>query len=264
MNRKYILSIIILTHNNENCIKLCIDSLIKYIEVKSEVIIVDNNSSDNTLNILYKYKNTNKLDFKIIKNNKNLGVSKGRNIGLKNSSGKYILFLDSDAYMIDNTINIGIDFLKNNKDIGIVVPKMFYKNNEIQDNIRYFPTIKSKLKSALLGILHKFNKNISVNKKDYQDKRNDIIFEVDYGIGAYTLLKRDVYLSIGLYDELIFYGPEDADYLLRAKKNGFKTYYNGLINIVHERQRLSHKKIFSKMTYYHIRGLIYYFIKNRK
>ena len=265
MKKNNLLSIIILTHNNEDCINTCLNSINKYIPFKdTEIILVDNNSTDNTLNILKQFKNKTKFNTKIIFNKKNMGVSSGRNIGLKQSSGNYILFLDSDTYFIDDSIKIGIDFLKSNKDIGIVVPKMFYKNKEIQDNIRKFPTIKSKIKNGFKGILHKFNKKIDINSSDYDNIRNQVIFEVDYGIGAYTLIKREVFINIGFYDEHIFYGPEDADYALRAKIAGFKTYYNGLISIVHERQRLSHKKVFSIMTFYHIKGLIYYFIKNRK
>ncbi len=260
------LSIIILTHNNENCIDECIYSIDKYVNIKNtEIIIVDNNSTDKTISLLNKFKKNNtKFKIKIIKNKTNLGVAKGRNIGLKKATGKFILFLDSDTIMVDDSIKIGINFLKKNKDIGIVVPKMFYKNLEIQDNIRYYPTIKRKIKLGFDGIKRKFIKSTNINTNDYLEMRDKVIFEVDYGIGAYTLMKDLVVKKIGFYDEKIFYGPEDADYCLRAKLNGFKTYYNGNINIIHERQRLAHKKIFSKMTYYHIKGLIYYFHKHRK
>ncbi len=261
-----LLSIIILTHNNENCIKLCLNSLKKFIDFNAEIIIVDNNSLDNTLKYIKTFKNKNKFfkRIEIIENKKNLGVSKSRNQALKIIKGNYVLILDSDTYMIDDSIKIGINFLKENKNIGICIPKMFYKNLEIQDNIRYYPTITSKIKAVLNIFLNKLHIKKEKDVLDYSDKREkEKIFEVDYGICAYLLAKKEVFDSIGFFDEAIFYGPEDVDICLRAKKAGFKVYYNSNINIVHERQRLSHRKIFSKINFYHIQGLIHYFWKHK-
>ncbi len=265
-NNKIILSIIIITHNNENCIKKCLNSLNKYIiDIECEVFLIDNNSNDNTVNILKNFKDNNKkFKITILENKKNIGISKSRNQGIRKSHGDYILFLDSDAYLIDNSIKIGMDFLKNNKDIGICIPKMYYENMEIQDNIRHFPTLNKKIKSAFNGILHKISKKKDINNFSYTKLTKELdIFEIDYGIGAYMLIKKDVVDSIGLFDEKIFYGPEDADYCLRAYNNGFKVYYNSYVSVIHERQRLSYKKTFSKINFYHIQGLCHYFCKHK-
>lgn len=265
--KKYVdfLSIIILTHNDEDCISRCLNSLNKYIKLKSEIIIIDNNSKDKTKEILTNFKtNNNKFEITIVFNKKNLGIAKSRNQGLKICKGNYILILDSDTIMIDDSIYEGIDFLKSNKNIGIVFPKMFYADLTIQDNIRYFPTIKSKTKAVINIIKYKMMKRKIENVLDYNDMRNQKdIFEVDYGINAYMLIKKEVIKNVGIFDERIFYGPEDVDFCLRVHNYGYKVYYNSNINIVHERRRLSSKKIISKINFYHVQGLIYYFCKHK-
>ena len=100
------ISIIILNHNNEKIIKKCLDSLLKYRKrYNYEIIIIDNLSSDNSVEIISQYK-----EIKLYKNDKN-GCSSGRNLGVKKATKKYILFLDSDQYptneeWLDNYIDI--------------------------------------------------------------------------------------------------------------------------------------------------------------
>lgn len=89
------ISIIIPTYNSENTIEKCINSLIEQTYKNLEIIVIDDCSRDNTLNILKKYKN----NIILIKNKKNVGPGASRNKGLKVCSGKYIGFVDSDDYV---------------------------------------------------------------------------------------------------------------------------------------------------------------------
>ena len=94
------ISVIIPTYNSENFIKRAIDSILAQIKVNYEIIIFDDYSSDNTLEIVHRYKKNNN-NITIIESEKNVGQGKGRNEALKFARGDYILFLDSDDYFID-------------------------------------------------------------------------------------------------------------------------------------------------------------------
>jgi len=89
-------------------------------------------------------------------------------------------------------------------------------------------------------------------------------FEVEYLIGACQLIRKDVVQQIGQLDEHIFYGPEDADYCQRAFLAGWKIFYIPYVSFWHDYQKITNKRLFSKMSWVHVKALLYYFWKYRK
>ena len=94
---------------------------------------------------------------------------------------------------------------------------------------------------------------------DFNERKE--IYEVDYLMGACWLLRKDIVDKVGMLDEKIFYAPEDVDYCARIWQNGYKVVFCQNANIIHEWQRISKKKIISKMNFEHIKGLAYFFKK---
>ena len=88
-------------------------------------------------------------------------------------------------------------------------------------------------------------------------------FEVEYVIGACQMIRREAFKEVGLLDEHIFYGPEDADFCIRLHQKGWKIYFLPYVSIIHEYQQISRKKFFSKMSYIHLKGLLYFFWKHK-
>jgi len=86
-------------------------------------------------------------------------------------------------------------------------------------------------------------------------------YEVDYLIGACWIMRKEIIEEVGLLDEKIFYAPEDVDYCARVWRAGYKVVFCKDAQIIHEWQRISKKKLISKMNWEHIKGLIYYFNK---
>ena len=100
----YIFSIVIPIFNSEKFLSDTIKSVINQKNKKTEIILVNDNSSDNSKKICVYYKK--KVNFiKLINNKKNLGVGYCRNQAIKNANGKYIVFLDSDDELIENSLN---------------------------------------------------------------------------------------------------------------------------------------------------------------
>lgn len=144
-------SIIVPVYNCQDYIERCIESVVKQNTKDIELILVNDGSTDNTKELLKEYKKENNL-IKVI-NKKNEGVSKARNTGLKEATGKYILFLDADDYLEENYIKEINEILKKHKDIELInfgfysdVEDMEFNNlsrDEITYKEKYYKDTKS-------------------------------------------------------------------------------------------------------------------------
>lgn len=253
------ITVIIITWNAKNFLINCLESLHK--ENSSEIfelIIIDNNSTDGSLEYIEK----NFPHAILIKNRSNKGVGPARNQGLKIAKGKYVLILDVDTkFLTLNGLQLLYDFMEQNRKVGIVGAKLLFPNDEIQHSCRRFPSVVVKLFNRFekVGKI----KNSDALKEHYMlDKDHEKIQKVDYVIGAFQFIRKEVIDKIGYYDEKIFYGPEDIDFCLRAKKAGYDTYYFPEVTLYHFYQRIT-KKFFTKITWEHIKGLFYFYWKHK-
>ena len=128
---KYDVSIVIPFFNNEKYLEDAIKSIINqnYDFSKIELILINDFSNDNSLKIAEKYSKYKNII--IISNKKNEGVSKTRNAGLKIASGKYVMFLDGDDYISENTVSTLVDFFdKNYEKVDLVTYPIYLKKND--------------------------------------------------------------------------------------------------------------------------------------
>lgn len=250
------ISYVILTWNSEKFIENCINSILDIKEIDNDIIIVDNGSQDNTRNLLKNYEK----EIKTILLDKNYGTTKSRNMGIKkiDDDSDYVCILDSDTKINKNAIEKMIQVLKENNQIGIVGPKMQTSNGLVQKSGRKFPTIKIKFYKAF-PIKQFETKGELLENYDFSGEK--AYYEVDYLMSACWLLRKEIIKDVGMFDEKIFYAPEDVDYCARLWQAGYKVVYCKEAQIIHEWQRISKKKLISKMNFEHIKGLIYYFKK---
>jgi len=261
MQLNHTISIIILTWNSEKYIEKCIKSVLidlQHFNERYEMFIIDGGSNDFTLKILeklsYEYREIN-----IINLGRNMGTTISRNIGLRKSLGKYIFILDSDTEIKEGTISTLVDTLNKKDNIGIVAPRLFYSDGSIQPSCKKFPTIKTKIyKYIPLNISRKIAEKDELYDNFYEKEFKQIT-EVDYCISAAWMVNREAMNDIGLFDENIFYAPEDVDYCLRMWLKGWKVIYNPLTSVIHHTQRMSYKD--PRFTWYQLKGLFYYFCK---
>lgn len=260
-NNRISISVIILSWNSEKFIRQCINSIfidLNFCNMEKEIIIVDNGSSDGTIKIL-KQLHKKYSNMKVIELEKNLGTTISRNIGIRESLGKYIFILDSDTEVQEGTISTLIDMFNKKDNIGIVAPRLFYSDGSIQPSCKKFPTIKTKIYKYV-----PFNITRKIAEKDelydnFYEKEYKQINEVDYCISAAWMVNREAIEDIGLFDENIFYAPEDVDYCLRMWLKGWKVIYNPLASVIHHTQRKSYKN--PKIAWKHLEGLFYFFRK---
>jgi len=180
-------SIIIINYNTAELTSACLESIFKYCnESKYEIILVDNNSATKDINILEERYASR---VKIIRNKRNLGFARANNQGAKLAQGEYLFFLNSDTTVSQNILESLKKRLEADKKIGIIAPKLILKNNEEQP--------------YAFG-LH---------------KNSDIISWVS---GAALVIRRDLFLKIGGWEERFFMYFEDVDLCRQATKKGFR------------------------------------------
>lgn len=239
-------SIIVLSYNTKELLRQCLTSIFAHVRgVEFEVIVVDNASRDGSGEMV-------RQQFKqvcLIVNSKNLGFSRGNNIGVDHAKGKYLLFLNSDTEVTDSTIAAMIDLLERDKRIGIAGG--FLDSLDKARQQRCF----GKFYNLPLVVLMVFGGDRFVRLK-----HTDIAEEVDWVSGGFMLIRHDLFKKLGGFDEHFFMYVEDMDLCWRAKKMGYKTYFYPPARVLHKGQGSSSRE-FAVVHIY--RGLLYFYQKHR-
>lgn len=219
------LSIVIVNYNSGDFIKECINSLEKNYkkdlgDKNFEIVVVDNNSTDISRDYLEKNKS-----IAFIENNENLGFSKANNIGIKKTQGNFILFLNPDTVVPENTLNGMLEFMEKNEEAGASSCKLLFANGkEDKDSHRGFPTPWNALTqfSGLSKIFPNFKifSGYYMGWKDYSK-----IQEVDSLVGAFMMVRRTAGEEIGWWDEDYFFYGEDIQFCFDLKKKNWKIFY---------------------------------------
>ena len=221
-----------------------------------EIIVVDNNSRDDSVEMLenLKFKIEN-LKLKIIVNNDNLGFAKANNQGIKIAEGKYILLLNSDTIVKDRALEKMVSFLEKRKEFAILGPKLLNADGTPQPSLGKFPTLP--VAAAMLFLEHFLPASLLRVRWSPKNER-----EGDWVMGAALLLRREVYEKIGGLDENIFMYMEEVEWCFRAKKAGFRVYFYPQAEIIHL-GRGSSKSGKKEPILQIFRGLIYFYEKHQ-
>lgn len=261
---------VILTWNSEKYIGECLKSIqaLDGTSLSGRIIVVDNGSSDKTLKMIDSFKmfSTESSGFTIeaICLDKNYGTTSSRNKGLEklldDSNIDYICILDSDTVVNNDAILRLIDVIENDAGCAVVGPKMKDRHNVYQRSGRNIPTLTEKLfKVFPIRFLREKGQTMESSVRVEGSGTS----EVGYLMSACWMMRKGIFKTVGLLDEKIFYAPEDAEFCIRCHKAGYTVKYCRDAEIMHEWQRLSRKKLFSKHNFEHIKGLAYMFAKHK-
>lgn len=229
-NKKIELSVLIVTYNVEQFIKRCISSVYKNSKKTSfEIIVVDNKSNDGTVSKIKK----NFRDVKLIENKKNVGFSKALNKGFKYCQGEYVLLLNPDAFLIENSAAKLVSFLRKNKDISILGGKVYKINKkEVHRTFRKRPTFLIAL-FEFTNLKKILPQNRFSSDFIYSGRLPKKPLEVDAVSASFMGLRKKVVEKIGYFDKNFFLYLEDLDFCLRAKDKGYKIVYCPEAKAVH-------------------------------
>lgn len=260
MNPK--IAVVILNWNGSEDTLECLESLRQIAYSNYSIIIVDNASSDDSLERIrkycrgeievkssfFKYSRRNKpvetieytkeesektelnfRDITLIKNDKNYGFAEGNNIGIRyglnNLNLDYILLLNNDTVVDHNFLGELIKISESNPHIGFVSPKTYYYDFNNKQNVINFA-------GGSLNMFKGQSQSIGVNEVD--NGQYDQIKTVEYGEGSCLLIKREVLEKIGLFDTKYFAYWEEADLCTRGNKAGYRSVYVPKAKIWHK------------------------------
>lgn len=214
------ISVIIVTFNNEETIKKCLDSIFQN-SPDVEVIVVDNNSSDKTVEIIKTFREKVVL----VEAGGNLGFSKANNLGESQAKCEYLVFLNPDTQLLyKSSFEKLKDILEQNPDFGLIGPKLVYPNGQVQKTVRNLPNAARAFKEYILGIKGSY---------DFYIPEGNDISEVESVVGACMVIKRDVFERVGKFDEKYFLYFEDLDLCRKVRSLGFKVGFYPEVEIRH-------------------------------
>jgi GT2 family glycosyltransferase len=224
------LSVIIVNYNVKYFLEQCLCSVGKAIEkIEGEVFVVDNNSTDGSI----EYLQSKFPGVKFIANNENEGFGKANNKALSLAKGKYILFLNPDAIVAEDSFEKCISFLESNKNTGALGVKMIDGSGTfLKESKRGFPSAWTSF-CKLCGLTALFPHAKTFSKYylgNLSEKENQVI---DVVSGAYLFVRKGTLDKTGGFDEQFFMYAEDIDLSYRIQQSGFLNYYFSETTIIH-------------------------------
>ena len=247
-----VLSIIVVNYNGQKFLEKCLNSIEQFIDYQScEVIIIDNNSTDDSISIIQR----NFPSIKIFCSLVNLGFGRANNLAIQHSRGDYLLFLNTDTILIENTPQILLAYLQQHQNIGIISPKIVFLDGSYQLSCGRLPNIVIEFLDKIRYGLNKKWHHIFAN---LYSKQYSNIQEMGWLTGACLMMTRDVFDRVGGFDESFFMYFEDKDICKRVAEMGLKVVYYPKTSLIHLLGGSSQDVKKSVNTYYRDSQLYYY------
>ncbi len=241
------LSVIIVNYNVKEFLQNLIHSLTKAAQnISYEIIVVDNASDDGSVELIKeKFPSVN-----LIVNKKNLGFSKANNIGLKIATGKFVMLINPDTIVQEDTIQKMLKFFNDTPDAGLAGCKILNPDGSLQLACRRsFPGPWTSF-CKVTGLSSLFPNTRIFARYNLTYLNEDQTYEVDAISGSFMMAKKEAIDKVGGLDEQFFMYGEDLDLCYRIQKAGFKVYYVHSTQIIHykgestKRSSIDETKIF--------------------
>lgn len=221
------LSVIILNYNVRYFLEQCVLSVQKALEdIDGEIIIIDNASSDDSCEMM----KTKFPHIKLIENAANLGFPKGNNIGVAQAKGDYVCILNPDTVVAEDTFSKILNTKNWQLNIGIIGCKLIDgAGNFLPESKRGVPTpwVAFTKIFGLYKISNYFGKYYAQHLSENESGKVDIL------VGAFMMMKRELYLKVGGFDENCFMYSDDIDLSYLVLKTGKSNYYFHETSVIH-------------------------------
>lgn len=243
------LSVIIVNYNVKHFLEQCLHSVLKASKsISAEIFVVDNNSVDGSTQLV-------KEKFpqvQLIENKENVGFSKANNQAIRLAKGKYILLLNPDTVVEEDTFVKVTRFMDEHPEAGGLGVKMIDgKGNFLPESKRGLPTPWVAF-SKMFGLSKLFPKSKKFGKYHLSYLDENEIHEIEVLAGAFMLMRKETLDKVGLLDETFFMYGEDIDLSYRITQGGYKNYYFPETTIIHykgestKKGSLNYVKVFYK------------------
>jgi GT2 family glycosyltransferase len=224
------LSVVILNYNVRYFLELCVLSVQEaLLNIDAEIIVVDNNSADDSCTMM----KSRFPNVKLIESKANSGFPKGNNIGVAQAKGDYICILNPDTVVAEDTFEKILAFAEKQTNLGIVGCKLIDgTGNFLPESKRGVPTPWVAI-TKIFGLYQIFPKSSVFNRYYAQHISANETGKVDILVGAFMVMKRDLYLEVGGFDENCFMYSDDIDLSYMVLKKGKSNYYFHETSVIH-------------------------------
>lgn len=243
---------IVTLHTNDPLIEQTLSAVCKTVKTAHELIVVDNSTNKERKEKIRK-------DFPtitLLQNPKNYGYARGINVGLREAKGDFILALNPDILVFENTIDAMVSYMEEHPDIAVLGPKLLNADQTLQYSCRRYPKLMT-----MLFRRGPFKKIVKKQMHFYEmhDVDHSKIQEVDWMCGGFLLIRKEAFKKIGCMDEFYFLYFDDVDFCKRAHTVGKVVYYPA-VSAIHSASYESKKKLIPFLI--HMRSMFYYYLKH--
>jgi len=249
MNNVMDITICIASYNTKEMLLNCIDSIRNSsTKARYEVIVVDNNSADGTVEA---FKSSDYNNVSLLENRENRGFACANNQAIKMAAGRYCLLLNSDIIVKPGSIDNLLEFMESHPDAGIAAPKLLNKDGTLQRSCRKFLDLKTAF--FLDTLLGKISRGVE-NKYRMADFAYDRTTEVEQPMGSAALIRTSALNQAGMFDERFFFFFEEVELFYRIKQIGWKIYFVPVAKMFHYRRddsQITRKQALLRLFYWH-------------
>jgi GT2 family glycosyltransferase len=222
-----LLSIVIVNFETPKYTLSCIESIYAHRpNCNFEIILIDNGSTDDSLDLIRE----TYPEVICIETGSNLGFAKANNLGINNARGNYVLLLNSDTKILDNSLDKMLEYLMASPEMGAVGPRQVDGKGKLQLSWGSFPTLVSEVMRKLIH--HRLSAN-DLKIRDYLEEKFAGSSDVDWVSGSCLMARKKALFDAGLLDEHYFMYFEDIDLCRQIKNAGWKIHFNSEFTIIH-------------------------------
>ncbi len=242
------LSIIIVSWNVKPLLRLCLGSIQRSLErsgAAAETIVFDNGSTDGSADMV-------REDFPrvhLMESEVNLGFTKGNNLAIGQSEGRYILLLNPDTEVVGDALGTMVAYMESHPRVGALGPQLLNSDGSIQPSRRRFPSLATAfIESTLLQPW--FQKGKVLQRYYLADRPDDETQYVDWVVGAALMIRREAWNQVGPLDEGFFMYSEELDWCYRLKKLGWEVAYLPTAQVVHREGKSSEQVLAARHIHF--------------
>lgn len=221
-------SVIVVNLNTRELLRQCLASVVSTTSLTLEVIVIDNASSDGSADMV----RTEFPDVRLIENKTNEGFARPNNAGMKESRGRYIFLLNSDAALKAEALTRLVAFMDATPDAAACGPRLLYPDGRLQRSVKGFPTLWTHA-CDMLGLDRLLPNSRLFGKGEMAFFDYDVCTEVDHVMAAAFLVRRKALDVVGLLDEQFRIYYNDMDWCYRMRSAGHKIYYVPTAEVFH-------------------------------
>jgi len=249
--------IVTISNNHGEFLARCLTSVLaQKTTARAEVHVVDNCSTDDTLQVLAGFHST-----RVHRNAAPKGFAANNNAVIRATDSPYVLLLNPDTEMMGGAIDKLVGFLDAHPDVGMVGPRLVFPDGRIQLSARRFPSLKSVL--ARRTPMRKLMTESDWNRWHLMaDSAHDAVMEVDWVLGGCLLIRRRALNQVGGLDEGYFLYVEDIDLAYRLHRAGWKVVYLPSAVVVHHHLAVSDRRLLSRESFIHMQSMFRYWRKH--